>query len=563
MITPEAKVNNKTYYVLLAVLGLILVSPVIDTKLIPGHDYIFHVSRIEAVAESLKNGIFPVHIYVDQFRFWGSPVGIFYPGLFNYIPSLLKLAGVPTEICYNFYIALIIFLGLFASWYGFTLITRSKQIGLLATTLYISSGYYLFDAFIRNALGELLALSFMPLAIACITHLINKTRVSNKLSVLTIISCTAIIESHVLSTAFIGLFSICYMAIHHNKITIRKIKKLVFFALIIFLINSSFIVPFLVFFKKVPISIDYVNEFAQSGWGPKTLFNFFALWNPLLCIALYVFLTRCIFEKKIPPTLKYKPFSYYIGYFGVGLCFLLLSSSIFPWNFLPPLKELFKTMQFSWRFLGQATIFFSICGGFGLYLLLKKLKLNSKTLIFLSSVVCIYNFIAFTNLTPTHYGNIPEKCYWSRVPFYINSDTDYLYKGININVLLKQGNQYITNARIENWERNLTNIYFTYETDANDVKITLPLVNYPGYIVFNQAGVRVPIAENINHMIVINLPKGTGSITIKYEGLLSFKIANYLSLITSLIIILYLVIQRKRLNKLYKISTPHYAVKRS
>ena len=61
--------------------GAILISPLIDTKIIPGHDYMFHVSRIEIVANALKQGIFPVRMYADTIQFWGSPNGILYPNL--------------------------------------------------------------------------------------------------------------------------------------------------------------------------------------------------------------------------------------------------------------------------------------------------------------------------------------------------------------------------------------------------------------------------------------------------------------------------------------------------
>ena len=115
MVIPEVKTSKKTYYILLFVLGLILITPVIDIKILPGHDHIFHISRIEAFAEALKQGVFPVRMCVDQVQFWGAPTGIFYPGLFSYIPALLKILGVPTEICYNIFIASIVYLGLFAS----------------------------------------------------------------------------------------------------------------------------------------------------------------------------------------------------------------------------------------------------------------------------------------------------------------------------------------------------------------------------------------------------------------------------------------------------------------
>ena len=93
----------QNYIILLLCCATVIVLPLIDSKIIPGHDYVFHVTRILDVAEALKEGIFPVRMYVDEIQFWGSPVGIFYPGLFVYFPALLKLAGIPIEICYNFF----------------------------------------------------------------------------------------------------------------------------------------------------------------------------------------------------------------------------------------------------------------------------------------------------------------------------------------------------------------------------------------------------------------------------------------------------------------------------
>ena len=300
MVIPEVKTSKNTYYILLFVLGLILIFPVIDTKIIPGHDHIFQISRIEAVAEALKQGVFPVRMYVDQVQFWGAPTGIFYPGLFSYFPAILKILGIPIEICYNIFIASIIYAGLFASWYGFSLLTRSKHIGMLSTVLYISSGYYLFCAHMRNALGELIALSFMPLAIASITYIINKTKVTVKVYLFAILSISAIIESHVLNSVFLALFSICYFITRYKKITLLKLKKLSFGALSLFLLNASFVVPFLLFYKEVPLNVHFIDDFSKSGFKLTMLICFLIYWNSWMIIALYVFLSRYFYGAKQP-----------------------------------------------------------------------------------------------------------------------------------------------------------------------------------------------------------------------------------------------------------------------
>ena len=196
------------YTVFLLLTWLILIIPLIDTKIIPGHDYVFHVSRILNIADGLQDGVFPLRIYADEMIFWGAPVGIFYPSLFLYFPALLKVTGVPIEICYNLFISFIFLAGTFSSWLGFSLLTRSKKKGLFAALFFISSGYYLSDAYIRSAVGELLGLSFMPLAAACIQAVITKSRISKKIYILGVLSVSAVIQSHVLSCYFLMLFAL-------------------------------------------------------------------------------------------------------------------------------------------------------------------------------------------------------------------------------------------------------------------------------------------------------------------------------------------------------------------
>ena len=66
----EDKKHIRIYYISLIAIGLFLILPLIDTQNIPGHDYTFHISRIEAIAQALNKGVFPVRMYVDKEQFW-------------------------------------------------------------------------------------------------------------------------------------------------------------------------------------------------------------------------------------------------------------------------------------------------------------------------------------------------------------------------------------------------------------------------------------------------------------------------------------------------------------
>ena len=97
-----------------------------------------------------------------------------------------------------------------------------------------------------------------------------------------------------------------------------------------------------------------------------------------------------------------------------------------------------------------------------------------------------------------------------------------------------------------NWHKKLTDVSFTYSAKV-DSTITIPLVNYPGYIATDQKGNEIQIKENSNHVMVVLLPKGEGNVEIHYNGLLLFKISDIISLMTLVFIVFYMIqIQRQK-----------------
>lgn len=536
----QLELKNSIYFILLVISGLILSIPLIDTKFIASHDCIFHITRIIDVSEALKERVFPVRMYTDPIHFWGQPVGFFYPGLFVYIPAILRCMGLPIEICYNVFISMIIFAGLFSSWYGYTLLTKSRHIGFFTSLLYISSGYYLLDAYVRSALGELLALSFMPLAIACICNFINKAKLPTKMYITGIIAISAIIESHVLSSAFLFLFGLCYCCWHYKKVNAALIRRILYIIIIIILLNASFILPFVFFYTKVPLSIDYVESFAQSGWSVRTILRFFLLWNSWLFYGLFLFISSKVHPSKQFSFSIRKQYVFYSSCFLLGLFFLFLSSDVFPWKSLSPVEKYIRTMQFSWRFLGYSTLFFCVCGGCMLHRFLGNLKYKPLSVCTFAITICITSFAAFSCFIPKPPWTINVKLNWNSKevaavrPY--NSDTDYLFSDINKKELFQHGDHYTSNANIYNYKKHLNDITFSYQA-TKESEITIPLINYPGYIATNLEGKQIQIKEGYNHMIVIPLPRGNDSIHVYYKGLLLFKLADYISLLSLIMLV--------------------------
>ena len=61
--------------------------------MVTGHDMMFHLVRLQGIAEGLEFGTFPVRMNSAWFGGYGMPTGIFYPNLFLYPAALLYLAG--------------------------------------------------------------------------------------------------------------------------------------------------------------------------------------------------------------------------------------------------------------------------------------------------------------------------------------------------------------------------------------------------------------------------------------------------------------------------------------
>lgn len=540
------KHDNAPYIITLLIIGLILTVLLIDTKIISGHDSDFHIRRIFDISEALKAGTFPVRIYVDNGHYWGQPTGIFYPSFFIYFPALLNCFGIPVGICFNLLIISTFFCGLFSSWYGFAILTNSKKIGLLSAVLYISSGYYLFDAYVRSAVGELLSLAFMPLAFASVFCFVRKPELSVKMYCIAIFSISAVIESHVLTGALFLLVSSFYIIWHLAKQENTKtiMIRLTGLAVVIILINASFIIPFLVYYKNVPLTIDYVKNFSKTGWSFTIIKSFLFYWNFWLLSGLFI----SIFYRFLPDSFTSSPkrmrYSYFAKYFLAGLFFFWLSSKYFPWHLLPVLERVFRNMQFSWRFLGFSTLFFSVCAGYMLFHVLNKyIKIKPLLLFVLTFVICLTHFAGFNhfNFFPYRSWSIGKQKYWdsshmaNRTPW--RSDYDYLYNDINRKALLRQGNRYISDAVITNYTKNLTTISFTYQT-TKPANIILPLVNYPGYIAVDQYGNRIPLQKkDSNRMIVVPLTEKYGHIKVFYKGLPIFKVADYISFVSILLIV--------------------------
>ena len=192
-LTPE----GRTAFLLLLAAVLLASLPLGFDTVLDGNDLYYQFNRITGIQEALKSGQLPVKIHSTLLHGYGYGSPIFYPEYFLYIPALLGCAGVSLVNCYKVLVLMINAGTAAVAYVSFSGVLRSKRTGLAASLLYTLSVYRLIDIYTRSAIGEALAMVFLPLVIWGMYELFLGDRRKWYLSAL---GLTGIMQSHVLTT---------------------------------------------------------------------------------------------------------------------------------------------------------------------------------------------------------------------------------------------------------------------------------------------------------------------------------------------------------------------------
>ena len=239
-------------------IALLASMPVFIVGIHNGHDFQFHLMRIEGLAAGIRQGQFPVRlesIWNDQYGY----ATLFYGDLLLYIPALLRLSGATIIDAYDAYILLVNLMTAVASYLCFKAMVKNKDIALLMTAAYVTSAYRLMDIYVRAAVGEYSAMIFLPMIAYAMYRLYHKEE-SSKLDykgiLLLILGMTGVLQTHILTTEMVVLVLAIYVILNF-KIT-RGIKTLASLALAVvgtLLLNLWFIIPWLDYYLNVPVRI--------------------------------------------------------------------------------------------------------------------------------------------------------------------------------------------------------------------------------------------------------------------------------------------------------------------
>lgn len=535
-----------------------------------GHDIWFHLLRIEGITQELRLGNFPTRIHSLCMEGYGYPMSIYYGDIFLYIPALFRLVGFSVISAYKIYIFIMNVATTCVSYLCFKKIFKERSVALVGALVYVTSAYRLADIYVRAAVGEYTAMLAFPIVALAIYRIYEANADDwthyRRNALILALGMSVLIGSHILSTEMV-VFVLALICIALYKKTFRKntIKVYLLAVAETILLNAYFLIPFLDYWMNVDVNItdkmqstavkiqNYGVYFGQyftffesvGGVGASTVIDRMQMTPGLLLMAALVAAIALFLVGH-----RNKRWSFYVVF---SVLILWLASNVFPWDYLSEHMAFFNLLaqvQFPWRYIGIAGIFLTLllCE---LLIWIKESRKEDYQKWCMGIVVCavlltsyatgdIYDGVGVSDRMDTY--DVAAVDTWGI------GGAEYLRTGTMKNEL--SGNIVWENLRsIELQRQEGTEIEFYCEADGKEAYIVVPLMNYKGYHVRDDAGNEYGIIDGENNEVAFTLPADfAGNIVVSFEEPVLWRMAELVSVVTAMWL-LTLHIQEKRRAK--------------
>lgn len=512
---------------------LFVAMPLAADVIYEGHDLLGLSGRIEGIKDAWSCGqIFPV---VMPFANNGyGYLEFMYPELFLLIPAFLRHLNVSMVASLHTYIFLINICTAVFTYLSVKSIlrhlssdasdtgdTKIKLISLSSTLLYLFAQYRLADLYIRAAIGEAVAMVFLPALIAGLYHLLAGDK---KKWWMCALGLSGVLESHILSMAMfmpiLVIFVLFYIAnIIKDKRYIEILKAIVLFLVL----NAWFIIPFV---KYYLFGLNTDALVINDPWNHTVLLSqlfsttkgmasqdYFLRTLGVSSLAALIFVVLSVLEhftvsdydSTKSPLIKL--LGCVSSVFGI---YLLLSLDITPYKWLYAKGGIFETvismLQFPFRLLTVS----SACLIFMFALAIFNSKLLNKHYIPVVLSICVLGLVGSSAVIDDYQsftiGLEPISGGFSK-----NVPDDYLPAGIDKSIF-SDVNAYIDNGEIECTKRG-TDVTIHYNA-SEATTASIPLLYYPCYKANADDGSKITVFNRDDKRIGLNLPAGEHTVTL-------------------------------------------------
>lgn len=519
--------------------------PVFTDFIMGGHDLPFHLSRILSLGRTLESGKVWAPIEYDMVNGYGYPNPLFYGQLFLYIPAFLYVLAIPIHICYQIYVFCINAATCVITYYCCKKICKNEKIALFGAGIYTLSAYRLVDIYVRAAVGEYTAMTFLPLVVvgfwSVYTKEEQKIGIRDYLPI--VLGLTGLFHSHLLTTEIVAIviFITCLLLVK-KTVQIKRLLALVKTVIITIFINLAYLLPFLDAMQMdVLVNTGEEGTIQSSGAYLLQLFGIFMppsgkdslqiSGDMPICLGFALLLGLLAFAWCMSKRQEWKTEEKIEMKSGCVLVILtiitiLFSLEIFPWDsihlFSRAIAKFACMIQFPWRYLSVATILCVFVAVLSVMLILQYGR--KEVALGLVKAMTIFTMVNM-GLFYMQYADISTTTQMYAAQSQLDSITniyggEYLLTGTETSELIRRPvNTDTENVQISDFSSEQGVSTFTYENQSLEAKdVEIPVINYPHYQALHiETGEKLEIATGTNNCITVKLPaQSEGKVVVSY-----------------------------------------------
>ena len=519
---------------LLALAVLIASAPALKDTVCLGHDTAFHLVRILNLADGLKGG-FPVRLGGFSYNGFGAITPVFYPDFFLTLPAGLIALGCSMTFAVNLACVLISALSALAMYRCAGRIFGDEDAALSSAVLYTLSVYRVSDLFTRFAVGEALAMAFLPLFLLGLWEVLLGEKARWPLLGL---SAAAICLSHVLSTALsAGLALACCLLCLGRAARERRLSSVAKAFLLALALCAFWLVPFLHFARQGLGAASLMKDPGYAALQPAQLFLLGegelavdpadrGLATFSLELGLPMLLGAAItlgLQGRAGEDRRQARTALAIALLGLGCA--LVSTRLFPWSHLRRLTGGFSDyLQFAWRFLMPSAVLLALAGGWGYARFFSGRGEQTAALL-----LALCALAALPTLSRETRSN-------SYIPFGECASPDLAYTEYTLPGTRPQetrGASLLTegDVRVTDYEKRGSRVTARVSA-AENARLILPLYGYDGYEA-RLDGRPLPVSCGGDRRLAVALEAGAeGTLRVRYVGLPLWHVFDLLSALT-------------------------------
>lgn len=520
-----------------------------------GADWKFHISRIEGIAQGLREGQFPVRIYSQAKNGYGYAPSLFYGEFFLYFPALLRLLGMSIQGAYRTYVMAVQALTAGISFFSFRQMFRHNKTALLGSILYMLAPYHIYNIYWRSAAGEYTAQAFLPLILAALSLLYAPQLPSKHQRRVActelVIAFGSLVQTHIISLELATLATAVFCLWNFRRTFTKSILSVWAVAAgLTVLLNLWFLVPFVTVMTSGYSNMYGGESFAgglavqKNGLWLSQLLNWRDDHNSIgvVLVAGAIAFVWSWFTQGDEMPRRERKIGCWALLLGVLACWM--STNTFPWGWLgalPVVGHLLLAIQFPWRYFSLATILLALVSTCAVSALRRGRYAQPVAVLLLSASllgVGIFYHSYLPTVDATYLGDRAQMIYAdnkiSNMSWYY--DSLYLPDGA-----MENRDGFVCDATVTTVEvawvtrQNGVTVICCNESLGQPGYAELPLLYYPGYKILNVDG---EIFRTPNGMVGITVPTGySGEIRVAFREPKRWLVADLVSLGTMLVLL--------------------------